>query len=60
MPTANPSDTPDTSPARQLPRLIGDWGALFAALTVAMVPVVIVCLVFYRQVQAGLTGGTLK
>jgi N-acetylglucosamine transport system permease protein len=41
-------------------RYEGDWGALFAALTVAMVPVVVVYLVFYRQVQAGLTGGTLK
>jgi len=41
-------------------RYEGDWGALFAALTVAMVPVVVVYLVLYRQVQAGLTGGTLK
>jgi N-acetylglucosamine transport system permease protein len=41
-------------------RYEGDWGALFAALTVAMVPVVVVYLVFYRQVQGGLTGGTLK
>ncbi|MBA3310327.1 MAG: carbohydrate ABC transporter permease [Nocardioidaceae bacterium] len=41
-------------------RYEGDWGALFAALTVAMVPVIVVYLVFYRQVQAGLTGGTLK
>ena len=41
-------------------RYEGDWGALFAALTVAMVPVVVVYLVFYRQVQAGLTTSTLK
>ena len=41
-------------------RYEGDWGALFAALTVAMVPVVVVYLVFYRQVQAGLTSSTLK
>ncbi len=41
-------------------RYEGDWGALFAALTVAMVPIVIVYLVFYRQVQSGLTSGTLK
>ena len=41
-------------------RYEGDWGALFAALTVAMVPVVVVYLVFYRQIQAGLTSGTLK
>lgn len=41
-------------------RYEGDWGALFAALTIAMVPVVVVYLVFYQQVQAGLTSGTLK
>jgi N-acetylglucosamine transport system permease protein len=41
-------------------RYEGDWGVLFAALTVAMVPPVVVYLVFYRQVQAGLTAGTLK
>lgn len=41
-------------------RYEGDWGALFAALTIAMVPVVVVYVIFYRQVQAGLAGGTLK
>jgi N-acetylglucosamine transport system permease protein len=41
-------------------RYEGDWGVLFAALTVAMVPVVVVYLVFYRQIQSGLTAGTLK
>ena len=41
-------------------RYEGDWGVLFAALTVAMVPVVIVYLIFYRQIQSGLTAGTLK
>ena len=41
-------------------RYENDWGTLFAALTIAMVPVVAVYLVFYRQVQAGLTGATLK
>ncbi len=41
-------------------RYEGDWGALFAALAIAMLPVVIVYLVLYRQIQAGLTGGTLK
>jgi N-acetylglucosamine transport system permease protein len=41
-------------------RYEGDWGVLFAALTVAMVPPVIVYLLFYRQIQAGLTSGTLK
>ena len=41
-------------------RYEGDWGALFAALTIAMVPVVVVYLIFYRQIQSGLTAGTLK
>jgi N-acetylglucosamine transport system permease protein len=41
-------------------RYQNDWGALFAALTIAMVPVVVVYVVFYRQIQAGLTSGTLK
>jgi len=41
-------------------RYENDWGTLFAALTIAMVPVIVVYLVFYRQVQAGLTGATLK
>src|SRR5262245_29825445 len=41
-------------------RYEGDWGVLFAALTVAMVPVVVVYLLFYRQIQSGLTAGTLK
>ncbi|MFC8128052.1 carbohydrate ABC transporter permease [Streptomyces sp. NPDC057302] len=38
----------------------GDWGALFAGLTIAMVPVLVVYAVFQRQVQAGLTAGALK
>ncbi|WP_016908298.1 carbohydrate ABC transporter permease [Streptomyces xiaopingdaonensis] len=38
----------------------GDWGALFAGLTIAMVPVLVVYIVFQRQVQAGLTAGALK
>jgi N-acetylglucosamine transport system permease protein len=41
-------------------RYEGDWGVLFAALTVAMLPVVVVYLLFYRQIQSGLTAGTLK
>jgi N-acetylglucosamine transport system permease protein len=41
-------------------RYRNDWGALFAALAIAMVPVVIVYLIFYRQIQAGLTSATLK
>ena len=41
-------------------RYENEWGILFAALTIAMVPVIVVYLIFYRQVQAGLTGATLK
>jgi N-acetylglucosamine transport system permease protein len=41
-------------------RYEGSWGTLFAALAIAMVPVVIVYLIFYRQIQSGLTSGTLK
>ncbi|GGO91106.1 carbohydrate ABC transporter permease [Wenjunlia tyrosinilytica] len=38
----------------------GDSPALFAGMTVAMVPVLVVYLSFQRQVQSGLTAGTLK
>jgi N-acetylglucosamine transport system permease protein len=38
----------------------GDWGALFAGLTIAMVPILVVYMVFQRQVQAGLTAGAVK
>mgnify|MGYP001340472466 CR=1 FL=1 len=38
----------------------GDWAALFAGLTIAMLPVLIVYLIFQRQIQAGLTAGALK
>ncbi|MFF4187517.1 carbohydrate ABC transporter permease [Streptomyces sp. NPDC001691] len=38
----------------------GDWGALFAGLTIAMLPVLAVYVVFQKQVQAGLTAGALK
>lgn len=38
----------------------GDWGALFAGLTIAMLPVLAVYIVFQKQVQAGLTAGALK
>ncbi len=37
-----------------------DWSGLFAGLTMAMLPVLIVYIAFQRQVQAGLTAGTLK
>ncbi|MFI6055196.1 carbohydrate ABC transporter permease [Streptomyces violascens] len=38
----------------------GDWGALFAGLSIAMLPVLAVYIVFQKQVQAGLTAGALK
>jgi N-acetylglucosamine transport system permease protein len=38
----------------------GDWSALFAGLTLAMLPVLLVYLLFQRQVQAGLSAGLLK
>ncbi len=38
----------------------GDWSALFAGLTLAMLPVLVVYLLFQRQVQAGLSAGLLK
>jgi N-acetylglucosamine transport system permease protein len=38
----------------------GDWTALFAGLVIALLPVLIVYLLFQKQVQAGLTAGVLK
>jgi N-acetylglucosamine transport system permease protein len=38
----------------------GDWTALFAGLVIALVPVLIVYILFQKQVQAGLTAGVLK
>jgi N-acetylglucosamine transport system permease protein len=37
-----------------------DWSGLFAAMTMAMLPILVVYVVFQRQVQSGLTAGTLK
>jgi ABC-type sugar transport system, permease component len=37
-----------------------DWSGLFAGVTMAMLPVLAVYVVFQRQVQSGLTAGTLK
>lgn len=37
-----------------------DWSALFAGLVIALLPVLIVYIVFQKQVQAGLTAGVLK
>ena len=38
----------------------GDWAALFAGLTMALLPVLIGYLLFQRQVQAGLSAGLMK
>ena len=37
-----------------------DWSALFAALTIIMVPTLIVYIIFQKQIQSGLTTGALK
>ncbi|MBX7266151.1 carbohydrate ABC transporter permease [Micromonospora sp. Llam7] len=37
-----------------------DWSGLFAGVTMAMLPVLIVYIVFQRQVQSGLTAGVTK
>jgi N-acetylglucosamine transport system permease protein len=37
-----------------------DWPALFAALTLAILPMIIMYAIFQRQIQAGLTAGALK
>jgi N-acetylglucosamine transport system permease protein len=38
----------------------GDYSRLFAGLTIAMLPVLVVYVAFQRQVQAGLTAGQLR
>ncbi|MBV1849932.1 carbohydrate ABC transporter permease [Catellatospora tritici] len=37
-----------------------DWARLFAGMTLAMLPILAVYLAFNRQIQAGLTGATVK
>ena len=37
-----------------------DWSALFAALTIIMIPSLIVYITFQRQIQSGITTGALK
>jgi len=37
-----------------------DWGALFAALFIVMLPTMVVYLFFQRQISAGLTAGAVK
>ena len=38
----------------------GEWGALYAGITLAMLPVLVVYLSFQRQVQSGLTAGAVR
>jgi N-acetylglucosamine transport system permease protein len=38
----------------------GNWGEMFAGLTIAMLPMILFYALFQRQVQAGLTAGALK
>ncbi|MDT0266277.1 carbohydrate ABC transporter permease [Streptomyces sp. DSM 44915] len=38
----------------------GDWGALYAGVSLAMLPVLVVYVVFQRQVQSGLTAGAVR
>lgn len=38
----------------------GDWTALFAGLVIALLPILIVYIIFQKKVQAGLTAGLLK
>jgi N-acetylglucosamine transport system permease protein len=37
-----------------------DWGGLFAALTIAILPMIVMYGIFQRQIQQGLTAGALK
>ena len=37
-----------------------DWSGLFAALTIAILPMIVVYAIFQRQIQSGLTSGALK
>jgi N-acetylglucosamine transport system permease protein len=37
-----------------------DWSGLFAGLVIAMLPVLVVYVVFQRQIQAGMTAGALR
>jgi N-acetylglucosamine transport system permease protein len=37
-----------------------EWSTLFAALTLSIIPMIIVYAIFQRQIQAGLTAGAVK
>jgi len=43
-----------------LGQFINDWNAVLASLTLAMLPVVILYLIFSRQLVRGITAGALK
>jgi len=36
------------------------WSTLFAALTLSILPMIVVYAIFQRQIQAGLTAGAVK
>jgi N-acetylglucosamine transport system permease protein len=44
----------------EVQRYATDWGALFAALVVAMIPVIIVYIILQRKITSGLTVGGIK
>ena len=49
------------SPTSRPPRATRpDWSALFAALTLAILPMIVVYTIFQRQIQSGLTAGAVK
>jgi N-acetylglucosamine transport system permease protein len=37
-----------------------DWSGLFAALTISILPMIVIYIIFQRQIQAGLTAGAVK
>ena len=37
-----------------------DWSGLFAALSISMLPMIVMYVIFQRQIQAGLTAGAVK
>jgi N-acetylglucosamine transport system permease protein len=37
-----------------------DWSGLFAALSMSILPMIVVYAIFQRQIQAGLTAGAVK
>ena len=39
---------------------VADWPGLYAALSLAIIPVIVVYIIFQRQIQSGLTAGAVK